>query len=60
MLKMIEWLTRRDETRRDEKNDGTIEWFRNETRKVLKRDEKNDGTIEWFRNETRREKRWNS
>jgi hypothetical protein len=41
------------EMRRDEKNDGKIEWFRNETRKVIKRDEKNDGTIEWFRNETR-------
>jgi hypothetical protein len=54
------------ETRRDEKNDGTIEWFatrRDETRKMMeqlsgletRRDEKND-TIEWFRNKTRREK----
>jgi hypothetical protein len=49
----------RNETRRDEKNDGTkndrqlsgLETRRDETR----RDEKNDGTIEWFRNEMRRD-----
>jgi hypothetical protein len=44
--------TRREETRRDEKKDGTIACFRNETR----RDEKNDGTFEWFRNEMRQKK----